>query len=69
MPLKVLLSDPQAYLSENSDDVLYIVCRLGNDSQIAAESLRKAADNLIIKDIIGGLRAWSIQVDPHFPVY
>jgi len=56
-------------VTNNSNDGLYIVCRLGNDSQIAAESLRRSSDNLIVKDVIGGLRAWSSQVDPEFPVY
>jgi rhodanese-related sulfurtransferase len=69
VPLKEILSDPEAYVTDSSNDGLYIVCRLGNDSQIAAETLRRAAGHLIIKDIIGGLRAWSNQVDPHFPVY
>jgi adenylyltransferase/sulfurtransferase len=69
VPLKELLSNPEAYVTDSSNDGLYVVCRLGNDSQIAAESLRRVTDNLIIKDIIGGVRAWSSQVDPQFPVY
>jgi len=56
-------------VTNSSNDSLYIVCRLGNDSQTAAESLRRASGDLIIKDVIGGLRAWSSQVDPEFPVY
>ena len=69
VPLKEILSNPKAYVTDGSNDGLYIVCKLGNDSQIAAESLRRVAGNLIIKDIIGGIRAWSSQVDPQFPVY
>ncbi|THV02763.1 hypothetical protein K435DRAFT_748560 [Dendrothele bispora CBS 962.96] len=69
VPLKNLVSDPHAYLPEAKTQT-YIVCRLGNDSQIAADTLRSlASENTIIKDVIGGLRAWSRHVDPDFPVY
>ena len=49
----------------------YVICRLGNDSQIAADALRStnACRGGVVKDLIGGLRAWSRDVDPHFPVY
>lgn len=50
-----------------------VVCRLGNDSQIAASRLREARSDgeneRIIVDMIGGLREWSKGVDPLFPVY
>ena len=53
-----------------------LVCRLGNDSQIAAEALRNvmkdSAENeerAEIVDLIGGLRSWSLDVDPQFPIY
>lgn len=69
VPLKEILANPEAHVAARSNDRLYIICRLGNDSQIAAEYLRRAADNLVIKDVIGGLRAWSKQIDAQFPVY
>jgi adenylyltransferase/sulfurtransferase len=47
----------------------YIICRLGNDSQIAAEALRSIRPDGHIQDIIGGLRAWSKNIDPNFPIY
>lgn len=49
----------------------YVVCRLGNDSQLATKVLRdKAADwasNL--KHIEGGFEAWRREVDPEWPDY
>lgn len=50
-------------------DGIYVICRLGNDSQIAAESLRAVASDIVIKDVVGGLRAWSKIIDPDFPYY
>ena len=49
----------------------YVICRLGNDSQIAADALRStnACRGGVVKDLIGGLRAWTRDVDPRFPVY
>jgi adenylyltransferase/sulfurtransferase len=49
----------------------YVVCRLGNDSQIAADALRGARPDpgFVIRDLVGGLLAWSREVDPEFPVY
>jgi len=63
------MSQPEKYLSAAADKDIYLVCRLGNDSQIAAQALRKVDNVRVIKDVIGGLRAWSNQVDPKFPVY
>ncbi|CCM04692.1 uncharacterized protein FIBRA_06878 [Fibroporia radiculosa] len=47
----------------------YLVCRLGNDSQIAVEALKSVGMKGVIKDVIGGLRAWAKEVDEMFPVY
>ncbi|KAH9925534.1 uncharacterized protein B0H18DRAFT_1008862 [Fomitopsis serialis] len=47
----------------------YVVCRLGNDSQIAADALRAETTHGVVKDLVGGLRAWAADVDPDFPVY
>lgn len=70
IPLKEILSHPENIISENTDGTeLYVVCRLGNDSQIAAQALRQASNGTIVKDVIGGLRAWSAQIDPEFPIY
>ncbi len=65
VPLNELTAKPDAFLSNRET---YVICRLGNDSQIAASSLREARQG-IVKDVIGGLRAWARHVDPSFPVY
>ncbi|PPQ96256.1 hypothetical protein CVT26_005583 [Gymnopilus dilepis] len=68
IPLKELLKHPEKYM--NSATELYVICRLGNDSQIAAEALRHTGGGeLTVRDVIGGLRAWSNTVDPGFPIY
>lgn len=69
VPLYSLVANPGDYVS--SEFETYVVCRLGNDSQIAADALRSARPDptSVIKDLVGGLRAWSREVDPGFPVY
>ncbi|KAF8802421.1 hypothetical protein BYT27DRAFT_7196607 [Phlegmacium glaucopus] len=69
IPLKDLILEPEKHLHPSSELDTYIICRLGNDSQIAAESLRQVEGAGVVKDVIGGLKAWSRQVDPHFPQY
>ncbi|OHE96213.1 ThiF family protein [Colletotrichum orchidophilum] len=53
------------------DSPIYLVCRVGNDSQLAARRLKDLAlDNngkRFIGDIEGGMRAWKKQVDPTLP--
>ena len=78
---------------------VFVVCRRGNDSQIAVDILKSllaststafdvggsdeegsASDgkklerdpiesNCGIRDITGGLHAWTKRIDPNFPVY
>lgn len=52
---------------------VYVICKLGNDSQKAVKILEEFSGNeldfLIAKDIIGGLMAWSNKVDATFPQY
>ena len=52
---------------------LYVVCRLGNDSQLAVRKLKEAGlDNdgkRYIGDIQGGFKAWKDRVDPDWPEY
>jgi adenylyltransferase/sulfurtransferase len=71
--LKDILSQPEKLISEcANNEELFIVCRLGNDSQIAAQALRgvtSSKNSVVVKDVIGGLRAWSTQIDQEFPVY
>jgi len=73
VPLNELVGNPAAYLPERDTTETYVFCRLGNDSQIAADALREvcraAGSGHVVKDVIGGLRAWAKDVDAGFPVY
>ncbi|NXP48361.1 MOCS3 sulfurtransferase, partial [Heliornis fulica] len=52
---------------------VYVVCKLGNDSQKAVRILQelpaKEFGSLSAKDIKGGLMAWASKIDPTFPQY
>ncbi|KAF7311647.1 Adenylyltransferase and sulfurtransferase UBA4 [Mycena kentingensis (nom. inval.)] len=77
VPLAELTASPHTYTSSHAQEQdIYVVCRLGNDSQIAASCLREARSGDgekgtrgVVKDVVGGLRAWTRHVDPTFPVY
>ena len=59
-------------VEEKQTDQLILVCRRGNDSQMAVKLLEKNLKNnseLVIKDIIGGLQAWADKIDKNFPKY
>lgn len=55
------------------DVPVYVVCRLGNDSQLAVQKFKElgldAGGKRQIRDIRGGLKAWRDKVDPGFPNY
>ena len=69
--------------NELHDIHVVLVCRRGNDSQIASRLLRekilddsvkisgicKSNRRFIIQDIIGGLYSWSRKIDSDFPIY
>ena len=50
---------------------IYLVCRVGNDSQIAAQKLKDMglgrSGERFIGDIKGGLQAWKASIDPSMP--
>ncbi|KPM45396.1 Adenylyltransferase and sulfurtransferase uba4 [Neonectria ditissima] len=50
---------------------IFLVCRVGNDSQIAAQKLKELGfdnnGNRFIKDIKGGIKSWKDDVDPTMP--
>lgn len=54
---------------------LYLICRYGNDSQLAANTFRDlprfrpGSKYDFMGDISGGLQAWRQSVDPNFPEY
>ncbi|KIY44090.1 hypothetical protein FISHEDRAFT_78002 [Fistulina hepatica ATCC 64428] len=82
IPITTFLADPRAAAENCGVDFktaeneksparnIIVVCRLGNDSQTAAKALR-ALDSraLVIQDLIGGLQAWTKDVDNQFPIY
>ncbi|KAL1924565.1 uncharacterized protein VTP21DRAFT_4219 [Calcarisporiella thermophila] len=69
VPIKQLesrIDEVRESIKDESKPV-YVICRLGNDSQLAVDILRRFG--IISKDIIGGLRQWSREIDSDFPVY
>uniref|UniRef100_K7G8D4 Adenylyltransferase and sulfurtransferase MOCS3 n=1 Tax=Pelodiscus sinensis TaxID=13735 RepID=K7G8D4_PELSI len=52
---------------------VYVICKLGNDSQKAVRVLQELPDkelgSIVAKDIQGGLMAWARKIDPSFPQY
>lgn len=62
-----------AQVTTDSQGPIYIVCRLGNDSQVAVKKFKELGldrgGTRFIGDIRGGLRAWREEIDPEFPDY
>lgn len=60
-------------IGSDSTNPIYVVCRLGNDSQVAVKKLKELgldrSGDRKIADIRGGFRAWREQVDPQWPEY
>lgn len=48
---------------------VFVICRFGNDSQLAARALLDRGSFRRIHDVEGGFRAWRQQVDPDWPDY
>ena len=48
---------------------IYVICRLGNDSQRAVKHLRNLNQGILVKDIIGGLEEYALKIDTSFPRY
>ena len=86
IPYSEISRDPEASIDKLDDSIsksdnptdakpLYLICRYGNDSQLAANTLkdlsrfRHDAKYELRADIAGGLRAWTMSVDPEFPEY
>ena len=57
----------------NNSTPIYIVCKLGNDSQVVVRKLKDSGTGdggkRYIGDIRGGLKAWREQVDETWPNY
>nr|XP_056701320.1 adenylyltransferase and sulfurtransferase MOCS3 [Euleptes europaea] len=58
---------------ENAAFPVYVVCKLGNDSQKAVKILQGLSypglGLISVKDIKGGLMAWAAKINPEFPQY
>lgn len=46
-----------------------VMCKLGNDSQMAVQVLKELRTELDIRDVKGGFRAWREEVDGSWPDY
>jgi adenylyltransferase/sulfurtransferase len=53
------------------DAPIYVVCRVGNDSQVVARRMKEmgidGAGKRVVVDIKGGMRAWKNEVDETLP--
>jgi adenylyltransferase/sulfurtransferase len=56
-----------------NDAPIFVVCRLGNDSQLVVKQMKERGmdkdGSRFIGDIEGGLLAWKRDVDPRWPEY
>lgn len=59
-------------LKNSADQPIYVLCRLGNDSQLAVKMMKDAGwnydDQHEIRDVRGGLKAWKEEVDDSWPL-
>ncbi|KAI9749961.1 MAG: hypothetical protein M4579_006659 [Chaenotheca gracillima] len=68
------LDSPFDWLTDLKPDTsIFVVCRMGNDSQVVAKRLKDAGwgntGNRRIQDIRGGFKAWKEEVDQNWPEY
>lgn len=70
IPIKQILAGKieENLKAEMKSKEVFVVCRRGNDSQLAVKYLN---ENLSIKskDLVGGLHAWTREIDENFPIY
>lgn len=45
------------------------MCRRGNDSQAGVRVVQELLPGVEVRDVVGGLQAWTTTVDPSFPAY
>ncbi|XP_076835331.1 adenylyltransferase and sulfurtransferase MOCS3 isoform X2 [Brachyhypopomus gauderio] len=71
--LKEKINEVKQQMNTDSPVPVFVVCKLGNDSQRAVQILEKMCgselENITVKDISGGLMAWVDKIDPSFPQY
>lgn len=70
VPIKTLLAGKidDELKSEMEQKEVFVVCRRGNDSQLAVRHLSEKL-NVRAKDLIGGLHSWTRNIDENFPIY
>lgn len=68
-----MIDDVKHVIGTESSDPLLVVCRLGNDSQIAVRKFKELGldegGRIWVGDVKGGLKAWRDEVDNSFPDY
>lgn len=71
--LQERISQLQQQMEGDRRPPVYVICKLGNDSQKAVQVMEKMSwsevDSIAVKDISGGLMAWAKRIDPTFPQY
>jgi len=68
VPMDAVKDAGQEVLDQDPDRAIYVLCRRGNDSQIAVETLKKLGMSTCY-DIVEGLDGWRKEVDGGFPLY
>lgn len=71
--LKERIGQVKEQMSSATQVPVYVICKLGNDSQKAVQVLERMSgsevDCVTAKNICGGLMAWAQKIDPSFPQY
>ena len=67
-PLFRKLDSLKQYSSAKKSDNIYLICRFGNDSQLAAKKLHDLGYTNV-KSIDGGINKWSDLIDSSIPKY
>ncbi|KAF6717904.1 Adenylyltransferase and sulfurtransferase MOCS3 [Oryzias melastigma] len=71
--LQEKISQVKQQMAGDQQAPVYVICKLGNDSQKAVQLLEKMSGEEVggvtVKDISGGLMAWAKTIDPTFPQY
>ena len=68
-----MIDEVKNVIGVESKEPLVVVCRLGNDSQVAVRKFKELGldegGRIWVGDVEGGLKAWRRDVDPSFPDY
>ena len=59
----------QRYAELDRDQEIILHCKSGKRSQKALEFLRDQAGFRHLKNLVGGIDAWAVDVDPNVPRY